>query len=69
MTEIHYNEATNNPVPDDVYKFKRYMAGTTSRHRTAKTKRGSKVAPRHMTIKTSEHILLETQNTSGNLRS
>ena len=56
LTEIHYNEATNNPVPNDVFKFKRYMAGTTTRHRTAKNKIGSKGIPRHMTIKTSDHI-------------
>ena len=56
LTEIHYNEATNNPVPNDVYKFKRYMAGTTSRHRTSKNKIGQKGLPRHMTIKTSDHI-------------
>jgi hypothetical protein len=37
LTEIHVNEATNNAVPSDVFKFKRYMAGTT-RHRTAKVR-------------------------------
>lgn len=28
LTEIHVNEATNNAVPNDVFKFKRYMAGS-----------------------------------------
>ena len=59
LTDIHVNEATNNPVPSDVFKFKRYMAGS-SRHRTAKSRgnRG-KTRPKHQTIKTSDHIQIE----------
>jgi len=62
LTEIHVNEATNNAVPNDVFKFKRYMAGS-SRHRTAKVRgQRSKSRPKHQTIKTSDHIQIEGQN-------
>ena len=48
LTEIHVNEATNNAVPNDVFKFKRYMAGSSARNHTAKS-RGTreKSRPKH----------------------
>ena len=43
LTDIHFNDATKNAIPSNVFQFKRYMANSgTTRMRTAKVRRATR---------------------------